>query len=262
MGLFNFFKKNKPEEKIEHGPLLAMVMYNSGETHDLEKIVEQLRLHWNCNVDHKDGDEQSGILEVDGQNIILATIPAQIPWGDIEGTAQYAYNWETATTDLREHNSHLIVTAFGGANAGNLRAAALTKVIASILATSNAVGVYKGAHSLLIPNMDYQAAAESLKEDTFPVSLWIYLGVRTSGDKTSLYTYGMKEFGKKEMEIINSHQNIEHLYEYLLNICHYVLVGDITLKHGETLGPNAEEKIKITLSKGEFVEGESLKLAV
>ncbi|WP_207534866.1 DUF4261 domain-containing protein [Desertivirga arenae] len=260
MGLFNIFKKKKLNNNDEHNSFLAMLMYNSSETYQLDKLIEQLRVHWQCKVDDINGDEEAGILEVDGQKIMLATIPSQIPWDDIEGTAQYAYNWETAATDLKDHNSHVIVSAFGSASSGQQRAVTLTKVIASILTTSNAVGVYKGAHSLLISNADYQAAAESLKDDTFPVSLWIYLGVRKSGDKTSLYTYGLKEFGKMEMEIIDSPRDIEYLYEFLLNICHYVLTADVTLKDGETLGPSAEEKIEISLSEGKFVEGQSLKL--
>jgi hypothetical protein len=41
-----------------------------------------------------------------------------------------------------------------------------------------------------------------------------------------------------------------------------VIDSDVTFNNGETFGYTAEQKIKITKSKGKFVEGETLKLAL
>lgn len=38
--------------------------------------------------------------------------------------------------------------------------------------------------------------------------------------------------------------------EFLLNIVAYVLEGNVTLQHGETLGATAEQKLAITRSPG------------
>jgi len=40
------------------------------------------------------------------------------------------------------------------------------------------------------------------------------------------------------------------------------LIAKITLQSGETLGSSADEKIAIKLSKGKFVDGETLKLSL
>jgi len=67
-------------------------------------------------------------------------------------------------------------------------------------------------------------------------------------------------FGKQEIEIINSKLSLEELYEFVANIATYVIDSDVTLKSGQTLGYTEDQKVKITSSKGVFVDGESLKL--
>ena len=72
----------------------------------------------------------------------------------------------------------------------------------------------------------------------------------------------MTAFGKQEIEIINSKLSLEELYEFVANIATYVIDSDVTLKSGQTLGYTEDQKVKITSSKGVFVDGESLKLVL
>ena len=62
------------------------------------------------------------------------------------------------------------------------------------------------------------------------------------------------------MEIINSSHSLEELTEIMFNMAHYVIAFDETLKHGETIGISAEQKLKITESKGKYVDGSTLKI--
>ncbi|MBK9461103.1 MAG: hypothetical protein IPN94_17145 [Sphingobacteriales bacterium] len=102
-------------------------------------------------------------------------MPVQIPWGDIEGTAQYSYNWMTANKDLENHNSHIIVTVMSSKNSEVERFKILTKVLSSIVATTNCIGVYQGSQSLLIPRQQYLDSAEALKTNQIPLDLWFTL---------------------------------------------------------------------------------------
>ena len=93
----------------------------------------------------------------------------------------------------------------------------LTKVNASILKTSqSAIGIYQGSTTLLLPKDLYLDLADLLKEELLPLQLWIYMGIINQGDKTSIYTYGLKEFGKTEIEIIDSVMDSDDLYYFLL----------------------------------------------
>ena len=126
----------------------------------------------------------------------------------------------------------------------------------------NAIGIYQGSATLLLPKNLYLDFSDFLKEDNLPLQLWLYIGIINQEDKSSVYTYGMKEFGKSEIEIIDSAMDNDELYYFLLSIIQYILEGDVILNDGETIGFSEEQKIKITESKAVYLDGNSLKLEV
>jgi Domain of unknown function (DUF4261) len=261
MGLFDIFKKKelsveKPESKI----LLAMPMFNNGGKYQLDDVIDNLRSVWNLTITEIEGDNSNAVFKVDGEMVALAYMPMHIPWGDIEGTAQYAYNWPNAIQELKDHDGHAIVSVLAGNKTVVERFKILSKILCALLSTSKAVGIYQGSQSLLIPRSQYLDNIDELKEDRTPVMLWVYLGIRKSDKGNSLYTYGMTAFEKQEIEIINSNLDLEELFNYLANIVAYVIGNDVTFKSGETIGHTAEQKIQITSSRGVFVDGKSLKL--
>ena len=67
---------------------------------------------------------------------------------------------------------------------------------------------------------------------------------------------------KMEMEVIDSKIGLEEIHELMSNIASYVIGNNITFNNGETLGYTEAQKIKITRSKGQFVDGQSLKLEI
>ena len=99
-----------------------------------------------------------------------------------------------------------------------------------------------------------------MNDHYLPLNLWIYFGYRVADSGNSSYTYGLKEFNKTEMEIINSLKSIEQISKFLFNMTHYVLDYDVTFKDGQTCGMSADEVIAIAFSKGKFIEGDTLKL--
>lgn len=261
MGLFDFLKKSeKPKEDKPGGVLLAMVMFNNGETFELEKVIGYLKSHWSIEVTKVSGSNETVNFAVQGEVVALLSMQFQIPWADVQKTAQYAYNWTTAAEDLKHHNAHVIVTVMSNTKSQIERYGIWTKVISSILATSNGLGVYQGSQSLLISKEQYLDSAEVLKSGLIPVDLWVYIGLRKGDIGNNAYTYGLTAFGKLEMEFINANLELGDMYSFLINICAYVIKSNVNFKSGETLGFTMEQKIKITKSPGLFVEGQSLKL--
>lgn len=262
MGLFDIFKKKgtAPSAQPESKTLLTMPMFNNGEQYNLNSVLENLKNFWGLNVTDLQGDDNTAVFRVNGQMIAIAYMPAQIPWGDIEGAAQYAYNWQTAIQDLKEHNGHAIVSMMPGSESAVVRYRIFSKVLCAILSTSNAIGVYQGSQTLLIPKVQYLDFVTELKDDGTPIPLWVYIGLRGSQSGNSIYTYGLSVFGKQEIEVIDSKLKLEELYNFILNISAYVIGSDVTLRDGETLGYTADQKVRISSSKGKFIEGDSLKL--
>jgi hypothetical protein len=258
MGFFT--KKEKKEETTKSNLLLAMPMFNNDERFDVDKIIAYLQSDWGIKATDIDKSAEAASFSIEGETVVLATVAAQIPMGDIQGTAQYAYNWPTALKDLENHNVHALVTILSNNTTAKERFGILTKVLTAILATSNCIGVYQGTQSLLIPKAQYLDSAEALKSNQIPLDLWIYIGIRRGEQTNSAYSYGLTAFDKLEMEFVNAPLGLRELHTFLSQICAYVINSNVNFKSGETLGYTAEQKIKITQSKGKFVEGESFKL--
>ena len=50
------------------------------------------------------------------------------------------------------------------------------------------------------------------------------------------------------------------IFEFLYDVCGYLLNNDVYLQHGETIGSSAEEKLPITRSPGAALDGMTLKI--
>lgn len=251
------------KENTEGKRVLGMVMLRSETGVDTKDFFKDLQNRWGSRPEKPHNEGETLIFEMEGATILIAHMPFPVPPGDIEGTAKYAYNWRTAAEDLKTHKSHLLVSVadeHDDSDAVN-NFTILTQVICSLLGVTDAIGVYMGGQSLLIPKAHYLEDAEEMDMKNLPVHLWVYFGLRTGDSGNSGYTYGLQAFGKKEIEILDTSLSPGDIKEILMNIAHYVIRNNVTLKHGQTMGASADERIDITVSEGVLVEGETVKLA-
>lgn len=251
----------KEKKKSKNNIILAMVMLEDSRFLEMNEFCKDFKAHYKKVVSDPTGDESTFSCTIDGEFIVIGYMNFPVPQRDIEGTAQYAYNWETAVDDLKNHKSHLIITLTSSEQSQVNRFKIFTEVICSLLRITNAVGVYKGTQSLLIPKNDYLHEAGLMSDDYSPLNLWIYFGYKITRQGNSTYTYGLKAFNKSEMEIIDSSKSLAEISKFLFNMTHYVLDNDVTFKDGQTCGTSAEEKIPISFSKGKYVEDKTFKLA-
>lgn len=264
MGFFDRFKKkNKGNSEQQKSDLvISMPMFNSDENYSLEKIVNDLKSYWHLDVSEISGDDSVATFKIENEIVAVAFMPAPIPHEELESVIAYNYLYKNSKEELSTLKTHAIVSVMGS-NADNVeRFKILTKVNASILRTAdNSLGIYQGSQTLLLPKNLYLDFADFLLEDMLPIQLWVYIGI-INDEKSSVYTYGMKEFGKSEVEIINSTMTGGELYDFLLQILNYIIESDVTLNDGETIGLSAEQKIKIKKSKAIYLDGDSLKLEI
>ena len=256
-----FWKKKKADTTHKSKIILGMVMLNDNNSFDIDLFTNDLKNNYDSHIQEPSGDNASFVFRIDDEMVAIAHMDIPIPTGEIDGAAHYAYNWQTALEDTKDHKSHFIVSIMAGGLDQIKRFKIFTQVLSSLLRTTNAIGVYKGNQSLLIPKEDYLNEAKEMSEDYLPLNLWIYFGLRVANNRNSGYTYGLKEFNKSEIEIVNSSQSLEDIRGFLFNIAHYVLGYDVTFQDGQTVGGSEDEKIAISLSKGKFVEGNTFKLA-
>jgi hypothetical protein len=256
-----FFFKSKKRKKTENRIILAMLMLNKSESFDLLSFLSDLKDHTNYKPRKVIGDNAAVTFEVEDELVGIGSMSMPVPGEEIRRTAEYAYNWDTAAEDLKDHKGHLIVSITRGSDDMIKRHGILTSVICSLLRTNDAIGVYKGSQSLLVPKKDYLTEAERMSDDYYPLNLWIYFGLTMENGKVNGYTYGLKEFDKREIEIIDSEKSVEQVRSFLFNMAHYVLEHDVTFQHGQTCGMSATEKITITLSPGRYIKEDTFKMA-
>lgn len=259
MALFNnLFKKGKP--KTNQPNSLAMVLFPGTESFLLNRFLEDVYANYGYQIEKGGSDDISGAFVINGISVSFMNMNFPVPAKDIEATAQYAYNWKTATEELENHQGHFILVidldTQNAISCFKLR----SELICSVLRTTDALGVYDGDQSLLISKSEYLIEFKKMSNTLLPLNLWVYFGLRTFDGKNHGYTYGMKAFGKADMEIIDSDLPFVAIRERLWNVTNYVLLNDITFSEGQILGYTAEERIKITYSKAKFAGGYVFKL--
>lgn len=261
MGLLDLFKK-KEETPKNNSVLLSMPMFNDDDSYNIDEIILDLREFWGVEVTDFTNDNDTATFNINGQLAVIAKMPAPIPQEDIESTANYTYLWNNVLEECSNHTSHAIVSVLSSEFDNVERHIVFTQLNASILRTSKAIGIYQGMQTLLLPKALYLDFADLLFQDSLPVQLWVYIGLVSDENSNNTYTYGLKEFGKSEIEVLGSDLERSDLYDFIISIVSYIIGYDVTLKDGETIGFTEEQKIKITESKGQFLEGNTLKLKV
>jgi hypothetical protein len=255
-----FFKK-KNKSKHPDKIILGMVLLEDEISFNFNRFLADLKDNYGPKISDSTSNDSAYVCTINGVFLAIGHMPTPVPYADIESTAEYAYNWPTAAEDLKSHKAHLIVSILKGGEDQIARFRIFSQIMSSLLRTTNAMGVYMGNQTLLIPKEDYLDEAERMSDDYLPLNLWIYFGLRVAKGTNSGYTYGLNEFNKTEMEIINSAKSLEAVRAFLFNMTHYVLDYDVTFEDGQTCGLSADEIVPISLSKGIQTEGNTFKLA-
>ncbi|WP_300342977.1 DUF4261 domain-containing protein [Fusobacterium sp.] len=223
---------------------------------DFTAIQRNLKADWNIelNSEIKDG---ATVFNVGNTMVTLAVIQAPVPNNEAEENAKNNIFWENGVQLTSEHQSHMIVTVSGGKD--SVKSAKLfVKIVSSILKLENTIGIYK--YPTVIPSDIYIEVADEMKDNGFPVLNMVYIGMYRSDNGICGYTEGLKYFGKKEIEVLDTDVEVFELYEFLIDIANYVITSDVKLNDGETIGFSAEQKLPITLSEGVALEEDTLKI--
>ncbi|MCF1191192.1 DUF4261 domain-containing protein [Mangrovimonas sp. AS39] len=261
MGLFSFLTKEKKTESNTNSPILGMILLEDPNSFDLKGTVNELKTKWKLKVNDSDADNKTAVLVIEDYNVAIAHIPVAIPEGEVERTASYNYFWENGVEETSKHKGHIVLSIMNAGKNPVHENLLYSKIASSVMNNSKAMGIYMGSRTLVIKKDFYQENVKMMSEEDLPLYNWIYFGLRTENGKQSAYTYGLADFGKMEMEIVESKNSIENLNEMIFNLAYYVIAYNVTLKDGETIGVSAEQKLKITESKGKFLDGKTLQIA-
>ena len=229
---------------------------------DAEKYVKNLKEDWGMSYDFEITHDNSTIIADNNGMILTASLmPAPIPDNEAVEQAKTNYRWKEAVEAAEKHKAHLLVSVINRGDVDNIEGAKhYVKLLANATKQEGCLGI-NILGTVIHPQMYYDFAKLYDENDDFPIENIVYIGLYGDENNTvSGYTYGLEQFGKKELEIIKSSEEAEEVYNFLASISDYIITSDVVLNDGETIGFSEEQKIQISVSKGIALDGETIKL--
>ncbi|MBS1482493.1 MAG: DUF4261 domain-containing protein [Clostridium sp.] len=206
-----------------------------------------------------DHAEDVMLFNVNNMRVMAALMDVPVPDKEAEIHAANNYMWPEAVEIVKTHQAQLIVAIMGKDASVLERGKLFVKVLAALCRQKNVLGIYTSG-TVFQPQF-YLDASEMLRDGGLPILNWIYFGMYQTEKGWNTYTYGMKSFGKDEMEVLEAGADPRELRDFLLNLVCYVLDEDVVLRDGETIGFSAQQKLPIVRSKGVSLDGDTLKIA-
>ena len=231
---------------------------------DAGKYIKDLKEDWNLDYDFEITQEDNTIIaDYNGMIMTASLMPAPIPDNEAVEQAKTNYRWEKAVEAAEKHKAHLLVSVINRGDVDNIEGAKhYVKLLANATKQEGCLGI-NILGTVIHPQMYYDFAKLYDENDDFPIENIVYIGLYGDENNTvSGYTYGIEQFGKKELEIIKSSEEAEEVYNFLASISDYIITSDVVLNDGETIGFSEEQKIQISVSEGIAVDGETIKLGL
>lgn len=248
------------EKKEKRSTFAGFILLSEAKI-DKEKIKKDLLSDWGIKViKEKDGDETEDTLvfDTDEMTVALSLVKSPVPNGEAEQNASANYMWQEAVEITKTHRAQIIVAILGNKNSVLDTGKLYVKICSSVLKQKNAIGIYTSG-TVFEPNF-YIKFSEMIKENELPIYNFVHVGLYKSGNGMNGYTYGMRMFGKEEMEIIESKKSPNEMIDFLYGISGYVLENDVTFKDGETIGFSENDKHNITHGKSVSLNGDSFRI--
>jgi hypothetical protein len=239
---------------------IAMIMLRDPTSLAAEDIQETLAEFWPDvkTVEDESGDESASTGKVlalsdETANLIAMEMPVPIPWSELEGPCAASLYWPDAAAEVKQHTTHWIVTVAGDLEPVPL-STRLTQAVAAILENCpTAIGVYWGNATLVIPKEMFLDFANDVLPQTVPMHIWVDFRVGKTGEKTSTgFTTGMKALGHMELETVDSPEPPGELHSRMMSLAAYVVENGPVIRDGDTIGEDADERIRVVYSKSKF----------
>ena len=221
----------------------------SEDTWDKDKLISDLQVDWGIELSKEDTeDEDTIVTDIDTCRIVISKFPAPVPNEEAEINAENNWMWEEAVEVTKTHKAHIVVAILGDEEDVIVRGLLYTKIMATCCKQEKAIGVFTSG--VVFEPSYYMNASEMIRDGELPIIAWVWFGLYRTESGLSTYTYGMKAFGKLELEILDADEEAGKLLSFISSISSYVLQDDVEFKDGETLGLSADDIHQITRSKG------------
>jgi hypothetical protein len=184
--------------------VLGMVLLNEVDKIDFKKISDELKYKYDIKIIGEEVDSEKGVavFKLKDSQIAIMLMDVPIPGDELEFPSQIAYLWPEAKDLTPKHKGHIIISVSSTTDNKLNMFKTFTKAASSVLTNTNSLGIYLGNQTLVLSTDFYVDGAKSMTDEELPLLNWIYFGLREENGKNSGYTFGLKEFGFDELEIL------------------------------------------------------------
>ncbi len=246
----------------DHQPGLSFILVSDARQPDSGAVIaaaQQMGIGLALSEDREtdDGEEQPEIdaYDIDGGGTLMVTLmPAPHP--DVADMAGGPLSPEDMDS-LVSAPAHCIVTALGldgTIDEIDIRMSALT---AAVLAGCQPVGVLKMPGVLFHrPDLYAACARKGVEDNELPMLICVDITAALEGpEQMSFLTHNMPRYRREDLYITCSTEG-EGAFDFVLDMIGWLLSDrDYQLPTGDTIGRNAEEKIKINRVANPLGEG-------
>lgn len=234
---------------------ISMIMLTTDSPIRAKDVQRHLAENWPELPTVSDIEEKDGTLslQIGDAGLIMAKMPAPIPWSELEGPCATSILWRNSVAEVKKHSIHWIVTVNGQLDPVALSRLLTQATAAAMAACQTAIGVYWGNATLVIPKNIFIDFAKEMLPHGPPLHIWVDFRVgKDSQTSSSGFTAGMKALGLMEFEALESPESPSELRERLLALAGFVVENGPVIRDGDTVGEDSEERIRVVYSASAF----------
>lgn len=181
---------------------------------------------------------QNGISQMRGHiaqfAYVISFVDEPIDQAEMLRIAKHNVLFTDGEKIARHHRCHAVVGVFG-VGSPLARYQVLTRLLAAVASAYNAVAVYLGEQQLFYDKKTLLEQAPQLLAGQLPTALWIYYGFYAHQEAFWVYTQGMREFSRLELEISSDRLPLRTLHEILTYLSAIVISNHHQFEDGEII---------------------------
>ncbi len=236
--------------------IMGYLLLENNTFHIIEIIATLIRKY---GVDVKFDEKSNAFTFKYGDYIIGASfVNGVMGTTDPIDACKYNFLWKSAREKVSLYKSHVLLSVMNVKN--KLEGYKLFTEIMCVLANfDNAIAIYMPAQNVTLNAGTYIEDARVLKSGKNPIHLWICICPVELEDATLVYTYGLNEFGKYEIEARSTEKHYMELFDFVYNLCDYILINNKILETGDSFNTANGENYIAIVGEGIYIDRASAK---
>ncbi|MEK0425069.1 MAG: hypothetical protein RJB11_1160 [Planctomycetota bacterium] len=251
MSFFDRFRRSRSKKKArldENMPRFCFVLCESIEPGDPSAAANAVNKVFGRGYSIDCSDPNIFVVQRQDTTIgFLAHMPAPVPGDEAQNNADENFLWPDGKQEASKHQSHVIVTTFGGEDLSPIESAIeLTKLALVALQAFDGLGVYWGGANVCNSRSTFESFSEDISTENLPVPMWLrFQFVGVSEHEIGMYTLGMQQFNLMEIEVDKCKLDAIELFEFVSSIALYLIKSGPVIEDGNTVGGDQNEQILV-----------------